>query len=876
MDKYWYALSEKQLYEKLSTSKEGLTTKECQSRQKKYGKNILPKKKKESIISIFFKELLNPIELLLLVAVLASFLAGEPIEGIAIILIVLVDVLMGTIQENKANNTAEALSKLVTVKNKVLRDGEETIIDASELVPGDFVFLESGDKISADLRIIESHNFTVDESILTGESLAVNKNSKLLDDKKTSISEQFNMLFSGTSVVTGRAKAIVVATGLETELGQIANTINNTKETKSPLTIRVEELSKQISILIIFVATIVTILLVSKGGMTINEIFLSVVALAVSAMPEGLPLALTMALTIASNHMARHKVIAKTLHSVESLGSCTVIASDKTGTLTVNQQTATKILLPNGLSYGITGIGYDETGNIIGENISYAKELAFLGVINNEANITEHERFGDSIDIAFLILGKKLKAKKTSAKIIESIPYESENKYSAVFYEKNGEMYCTVKGSLEKVVSFCNTSNLVKKFDQKKLEEQNESMAKEGLRVITLANGKVPKKDSYTEEDIKDLTFMGMVGFIDPIRKEVIPAIKKCRTAGIKVLMITGDHPLTAFAIAKELKLTTTYDEVTTGQEVDEYLAKGQEAFDEFIKSKIIYTRVTPLQKLEIVESLKRQGEYVAVTGDGVNDAPALRSANIGIAMGSGTDIARETSKMIVLDDNFKSIVNGVLEGRVAYANVRKIIYFLISCGISEVLCFCLATAFDMAIPLVAIQILWLNVVTDGIQDLALSFERAEKDIMKEPPRNPKESLFDKVLLEQTIISGTVIGLLLFALWYYLVNIIHMDEPIARGYVMTLMVFIQNIHVFNCRSEKKSAFSVPLKNNKFVVWGVICSILLQIVVMEVPVFSKLLQTVSIPITHLLGLFAFSLIILIFVEMYKKIRFNQNK
>lgn len=876
MDKQWYSLTEKELFESLSTSKEGLTAKECQKRQIKYGKNILPKKKKESIIKIFIKELLNPIELLLLVAVIASFLAGESIEAIAIISIVLVDVLMGTIQENKANNTAEALSKLVTVKNKVLRDGEEKIIDSAELVIGDFVFLESGDKISADLRIIESHNFTVDESILTGESLAVTKMDKTLTAKKLAVSEQENMLFSGTSVVTGRAKAIVVATALNTELGQIANTINNTKETKSPLTIRVEELSKQISMLIIIVALLVTILLVSKGGMTLNEIFLSVVALAVSAMPEGLPLALTMALTIASNHMAKHKVVAKTLHSVESLGSCTVIASDKTGTLTVNQQTAKKIMLPNGFTYEVTGVGYEENGEILGESISYAKDLAFLGAINNEASITEHDRFGDSIDIAFLVLGKKLKIKTNSTEIMDSIPYESENKYSAVFYEKNGETYCTIKGSLEKVLSFCNKSNLVRKFDKDKLDEQNESMAKDGLRVITLAMGKVEKKDSYTEKDIKDLTFMGMVGFIDPIRKEVIPAIKKCRTAGIKVLMITGDHPLTAFAIAKELKLTDTYDEVTNGKEVDEYLAKGPVAFDKFVKEKTVYTRVTPLQKLEIVESLKRQGEYVAVTGDGVNDAPALRSANIGIAMGSGTDIARETSKMIVLDDNFKSIVNGVLEGRVAYANVRKIIYFLISCGISEVLCFCLATAFDMAIPLVAIQILWLNVVTDGIQDLALSFERAEKDVMKEPPRSPKESLFDKVLLEQTIISGTAIGILLFALWYFLINIVHMDESIARGYVMTLMVFIQNIHVFNCRSEKKSAFSISLKNNKFVVWGVIVTILLQFIVMEVPVFSALLQTNSISLKHLLGLFAMSLIILVFVEVYKKIKFNHNK
>ena len=875
MNKQWYIMTKDELLTELNTSENGLTTKEWNKRVLKYGKNVLPKKKKESIFKIFFKELCNPIVLLLLVAVIASFLANEPIEAIAIILIVLVDLIMGTYQENKANTTAEALSKLVTVKNKVLRNGEEIFIDSADLVPGDYVFLESGDKISADLRIVEAHNFTVDESILTGESLAVNKTSERIQSEKLTISEQHNMVFSGTTVVTGRAKAIVVATALNTELGKIADTINNTKETKSPLTVRVEKLSKQITMLIIIVAIIITILLLSKG-LPYNEIFLSVVALAVSAMPEGLPLALTMALTIASNHMAKSKVVAKTLHSVESLGSCTVIASDKTGTLTVNEQTAKKILLPNGLSYDVTGVGYKKEGTVLGEEISYAKEIALLGSINNEANITEHERFGDSIDIAFLILGQKLKVNKNSVRVLDSIPYESENKYSAVFYEKNGETYCTIKGSLEKVISFCTSSNMMKSFSPKKLEEQNEALAKNGLRVITLANGKIPKKEKYTEEDIKDLTFMGMVGFIDPIRKEAVSAIKKCRTAGIKVLMITGDHPLTAYAIAKELKLTDTYDAVTNGQEVDEYLAKGPEQFDKFIKTKNVYTRVTPLQKLEIVESLKRQGEYVAVTGDGVNDAPALRSANIGIAMGSGTDIARETAKMIVLDDNFKSIVNGVLEGRVAYANVRKIIYFLISCGISEVLCFCLATLFNMEMPLVAIQILWLNVVTDGIQDLSLSFERAEKDIMKEKPRDPKESLFDKSLLEQTIISGTAIGLLLFGLWYYLINIIKMDVVSSRGYVMTLMVFIQNIHVFNCRSEKKSAFAIPLKSNKLVVWGVIGSIILQIAAMEIDILSKLLQTVSIPYIHLLGLFALALVILIIVELYKKIRFSHTK
>ena len=873
MNSHWYQMTRDELFTKLKTDENGLTHKEANQRLEKYGKNELPKKKKDSVLKIFFNEFKNPILILLLVAVIASLIGNEPIEALAIILIVLVDVSMGTYQENKANNTADALSKLVTVKTKVLRNGKEIVIDSADVVVGDFVFLESGDKISADLRIIEAHNFTVDESILTGESLAVNKHANPIKDDKLSISDQKNMLFSGTSVVTGRAKAVVVATALKTELGKIADTINNTKEELSPLTIRVNKLSSQISILVIIVALLITVLLISKG-MPYNEIFLSVVALAVSAMPEGLPLALTMALTIASNHMAKKQVVAKKLYSVESLGSCTVIASDKTGTLTVNEQTAKKILLPNDLEYDISGVGYEIEGTITGEKLNYARELALLGTINNEATLTEEERFGDSIDIAFLVLGKKAKIKTDDIKIIDSIPYESENKYSAVFYEKNGETYCTIKGSLEKVLEFCSDSNLVSKHNVKKLNAQNEGLAKDGLRVITLANGKIKKKDSYQESDIKDLTFMGMVGFIDPIRKEVVASIKQCRGAGIKVLMITGDHPLTAFAIAKDLKLTTSYDRVTTGAEVDEYLAKGEEAFDEFVKDKVVFTRVTPLQKLEIVESLKRQGEFVAVTGDGVNDAPALRTANIGIAMGSGTDIARETANMIVLDDNFKSIVSGILEGRVAYANVRKIIFFLVSCGLAEVLFFCLAILFDMEMPLVAIQILWLNVVTDGIQDFALSFERAENDIMKEKPRDPKESLFDKTILEEIIVAGTIIGLIVFAVWYYLIKVAHMDVSTARGYIMALMVFIQNIHVFNCRSEHASAFKVPLKNNKLIVFGVIASVLLQVIVMEVDVLSTLLQTVVVPFSSMIGLFAIASIVLVLMELYKKIRYHK--
>ena len=858
----------------LNTQINGLTLSEANKRLLKYGKNILPKKKKDSILKIFLIQLKDPIVILLLVAVVASLLVSEIIDAIAILTIILIDIIMGTYQENKAITTAESLEQLIKVKSKVKRNGETIIIDASELTIGDIVILESGDKVPADMRVISSQNLTVDESILTGESVHIEKNSKELKKSILSINEQENMLFSGTNIVKGRCEAVVVGIGLNTEIGKIADTLNHTPDTKSPLTIRVEKFSKQISLLVVFISIVIMIIMISKG-VPYSEIFLSVIALSVSAMPEGLPLALTMALTIGSNKMSKKNVIVKKLNSVESLGSCTVIASDKTGTLTVNEQTAKKIVLPNNKEYEITGTGYNIKGEIVGENIELAKEIALYGVLNNEAKLEGNKKIGDSIDLAFLVLGKKANIDTKGIKILSIIPYESENKYSAVFYEKDGEVYCTIKGSLEKVQTFCSKCNLVKeKIDSGFLDKQNEKLAKSGYRVIAIANGKVKKQVNYDEKAISKLTFMGMVGFIDPIRKEAIKSINECYSAGIKVLMITGDHPLTAYSIANELKITNNFDDVTTGKEVEEIFNKGINDFDEFVKYKKVYTRVTPIQKLQIIESLKRQGEFVAVTGDGVNDAPALKSANIGIAMGSGSDIARETADMIIIDDNFKSIVAGIKEGRVAYANIRKIIMFLISCGISEVLFFCLALLLNLPMPLVAIQLLWINVVTDGIQDFALSFEQAEDIVMKEPPRNPKDPLFDHVLASSIVLAGITVGFLVVTVWYILINVIQMDVNIARGYIMALMVFLQNIHVFNCRSEKKSAFKVSVKSNYLIMWGVIISVLLQVLVMEMPILSKLLQTASISILHLIILFIISLFILVVFEFYKKIRFKK--
>ena len=859
----FYKKETKEVLQELHTSENGLNNNEVQKRKEKYGKNELPKKKRETVWHIFFNEFKDPIVILLMVAILASFIVGEVMDAVAILFIVLLDACMGTYQENKANKTAEALANLVKTKVAVIRNGKTNSIDAEEVTIGDIVLLESGDKVSADMRLLETYNLKINESVLTGESTEVHKIAEALLDEELTISDQKNMAFSGTTVVRGRAKGVIVGIGLNTELGKIADSMNQTEDEKSPLTIRVEKLSKQISILVLIIVVLIATLLIIKD-VPYDEIFLSVIALAVSAMPEGLPLALTMALTIASNKMAKKNVIVRKLNAAESLGSCTVIASDKTGTLTINEQTAKKIIFPDDREYIV-----DESG-IVGEeklDTSSKKDiagLAFLGGINNEASIEDGKKEGDAIDVAFLIFAKKLNVTLTDAKIITMLPYESENKYSAVFYEQDGETYATVKGSLETVCSFCD------KVDEKNLNKQNEDLAKDGFRMIALASGRVPKKNEYTASDLKNLTYKGMLAFIDPIRKEAISSIKECREAGIKVLMITGDHPLTALSIAKDLGLATKGSEVTTGLEIESKFAKGEKSFDKFIKQKRVFARVTPIEKLHIVESLKRQGEFVAVTGDGVNDAPALKAANIGVAMGSGTDIARETADMIIVDDNFTSIVAGVMEGRIAYANIRKIIYFLISCGVAEVVFFLISILLNLPMPLVAIQLLWLNVVTDGIQDFALSFEKGTKDILKQPPIKPQESIFNKTLLQEILVAGGIIGIIVLIVWYYLIDVVAMDTEMARGYIMCLMVFIQNIHVFNCRSEDKSAFKVPLKNNWLIVGGVVCSIILQIIVMEVPFLSQFLQTTSIPFINLVYLFLIACSILVLVEIYKRI------
>ena len=580
----------------------------------------------------------------------------------------------------------------------------------------------------------------------------------------------------------------------------------------------------------------------------ITEIFSAVIALTISAIPEGLTIAMTIVLSIASTKMARKNVIIKKLNSVESLGSCSVIATDKTGTLTANEQTAKKIILPSNKTAYIRGIGYNDMGEIkYEEDIqNELQKLSLMGMINNEAVLTIKDdkwvHTGDAIDTAFLALGLKASIKDVP-KIEYRIPYEPEQKYSAVFFKENEDMKVTVKGAPEKVLEFCEYMDVdgkKEKKDTQKIMYQNNVLANEGYRVIGVAkleNKIIEQKEKYNETDIKGLTFLGLVGFIDPIREGVEEAVQMCKNAGIKTIMITGDQKNTAEAIGKKLKINK------------------------------IYSRVTPMEKLEIVNNLKAEDEFVAVTGDGVNDVPALKSANIGVAMGSGTDIAKDTGNMIITDDNFSSIIKGVEEGRRAYNNIRKVIYLLLSTGFSEIILFVFSIIFNLPIPLLAIQLLWLNLITNGIQGDALAFEEDKEDVLNKKVK--KQKIFDKLMIKEITISALIMSIIEFVFYMYLYKVKNLDIVTVRTYLLTLMVFMENIQIFNCRSERISMFKIPGSNNRFLIISIIITLCIQTIIVRIPEVAGFFGLTTIPTENIGILFLGTIPLIIGMEIFKK-------
>ncbi|MDD4997711.1 MAG: HAD-IC family P-type ATPase, partial [Syntrophales bacterium] len=791
----------------------------------------------------------------------------------------------------QAEKSAAGLQRLLKIKARVHRGGKMRDIPAEMVVPGDIVVLESGNKVPADLRLVQANHLASDESFLTGESMAAVKQTAALPED-TGVSDRKNMAFAGSTIASGRGTGIVVGTGTETQVGIIAQTVSESESGKPPLVLRMERFVKHISILVLVISAGLALLLWSQGQ-DVTAIFFFVVALAVSAIPEGLPVALTVALSIATKRMSARNVIVRKLTAVESLGSCTVIASDKTGTLTVNQQTARMIVLPDGRTVTLSGEGYNGEGKISADDGSEmssvrdrSKRLAELAILANEGSLVEEngewKHRGDAMDVAFLAMGYKLGLNPAEVKqefdVTGEIPYESELKFSAAFYERHGKRFVATKGAVETILDFCNRmvgGNGPEDLDREGIERRAEAMAEKGLRVLAVAGGEADATDAGKggngEEALSQLVFQGLVGFIDPLRPEAIEAVKTCKAAGIRVIMITGDHPTTAVAIARELGLFEGDEMPVTGRELSDAGTPDSPAFEKRVVSAHVFARVSPTQKLEIVDVLIRCGEFVAVTGDGVNDAPALRRANIGVAMGSGTDVAKEVGSMIVADDNFASIVAGVEEGRFAYDNVRKVIYLLISTGSAEVLMFIASILAGLPIPLLAVQLLWLNLVTNGIEDVALAFEGGEPGAMKRKPRQPEETIFDSQMIGQTLVSGFTIGALAFGFWYWMMAVQAMEEAPARNMVLLLMVLLQNVHVFNCRSETESTFRIPLRRNVILIFGVIAAQGIHVMSMHLPFMQTILATGPVRFTQWLTILALALVILVVMEVFKSIK-----
>ncbi|MEE4198358.1 MAG: HAD-IC family P-type ATPase [Bacteroidales bacterium] len=891
----WYSLELMNLFEKLDSSVDGLKNGEAKERLNFYGENTLPPGRQITLFKIILHQLINPLIFILLAAAVASITIGEAKDAAFIFLVILINSGLGAYQEYNAEKSAQSLQKLLKINARVRRNQEEQDIDSRELVPGDIVLLESGLKVPADMRLIETSNLTVDESFLTGESIAAKKEPGILK-KETRVSERTNMAYAGATVMSGRALGIVVSTGVHTQVGQIARDVAESDSAKPPLVLRMEKFTRQISYAVVALSVFLAIIL-RMNGMDLAAIFFFVVALAVSAIPEGLPVALTVALSIATKRMARRNVIVRKLNAVESLGSCTIIASDKTGTLTVNQQTAKKITFPNGSEFTLSGEGYNGDGKVFGndQEITYGQlpeidRIAEVAMMANEATLKKEKdhwhHYGDAMDIALLGMSYKLGVTPEDIRkgytFKDKIPYESERKFSAAFYEKNDAVRICVKGAVETILGFCDAINQgdnTSALDKPEILHQAEELAEKGYRVLAFASGEFPdfkKQEAYEDKDIPRLTFHGLISFIDPLRKEALDSVEKCKKAGIKVIMITGDHPATAGTIARDLGIMEEDEPVITGQMLEDACPVDCPAFKKLVLSGKVFARISPSQKQEIVDVLIRNGEFVAVTGDGVNDAPALKRANIGVAMGSGTDVAKEVGQMIVIDDNFSSIVAGVEEGRFAYDNVRKVIYLLISTGAAEVILFIASIFAGLPLPLLAVQLLWLNLVTNGIQDVALAFEGGEPLAMKRKPRNPGERIFNPLMITQTIIAGLTMGGIVFGVWFWLINYLQMNEIHARNMVLLLMVFMQNFHAFNARSETTSVFRVPLKRNLILVFGILAAQLIHIASMQIPFMQNILRTEPITMAEWAQILVFAVPMILVMEIFKWINRRVSK
>ncbi len=869
----------------------GLTGAQAAARLAEVGPNRLPEAKLAGPLLIFARQFLSPFVYILVIAAGVSLAVQQYPSAVFIVAVLLINAVIGTVQEYSAQRSASALRNMVRGTARVVRDGTVHSIDIEDIVPGDLVLVASGDKIPADLRLISSQNLAVDESMLTGESLAVVKNAQAAVADDAPLAERFNQCFAGSIVTQGRGQGLVQATGLGTQIGTIAEHVSAERISEPPLLIRIRRFTYQVSGAILLSIIALVLLMAVKGGYTGQDMVMIGIGLAVSTIPEGLPAALTVALAIGMRRMAQANVIIRKLIAVEALGSCTMICSDKTGTLTVNELTIRKVVLPGGTRFAVRGAGVAPGGEVRDEtdegdipieeaapdHQSRLLSLCLTGVLANESHLEYggEEWFGDGdiVDLAFLVLAKKLGLSVSDLQMrhdrLDLIPYESERAFSGSLNHSGDGVLLSVKGSPEKMLSLCTHMETAQgrlPIDRDAIEAQFETLAGQGYRLIALARRDADHGPAL--EQLEEMTFLGMVAMIDPIRLEAKDAVARCRAGGIAVAMVTGDHPATAKAIAMELGLCGDDDQVVTGAMIRDASSQGEDAVDGLIRPARVFARIEPAQKERIVSSFMKQGHFVAVTGDGVNDAPAMRRANAGVAMGkSGTDVARETADLIITDDNFASIVSGVEQGRIVYNNIRKVIGLLIATGFSALLLFFLTVFAGLPMPLIAVQLLWLNLVANGLQDVALAFEPKEGGELTERPRDPEEPIFERHIVEHVLVAGATMGVLAFAVYAFLMNQ-GMAVEEARNLTLMLMVLFGNIHALSSRSESRSLFQVRFWSNPFLVLAVPLAQAVHIGAMYVPGLSDVLQLQPIALREWLILLGVALILLLVEEAHK--------
>lgn len=861
----YHEMNEKEVEQTLNTDfSAGLSDEEAEKRRKNFGYNELEEGEKQSLLLIFFSQFKDFMVLVLLAATLISGLLGEYIDAIAIIAIIILNSFLGFFQEIRAEKSLSALKELSQPHVQALRNGEWISLLSKELVPGDVIKFASGDRIGADVRIIESRSLEVEESALTGESVPVPKTVSAIKNNNLALGDMENMGFMGTMVSRGSGVGVVIGTGMKTAMGQIADLLQNADSVTTPLQRRLEQLGK----ILIVTALLLTVLVVVIGVLQGNDLYTMVLAgvsLAVAAIPEGLPAIVTIALSLGVQKMIRKNAIVRKLPAVETLGCASVICSDKTGTLTQNKMTVTKTWI-GGKTYTVDGTGYEPQGQYyVGEQlINPAKDKALqqlltFGILCNHAEILQKDGDyvlnGDPTEGAILVAG--MKAGFTRAQllnqfaIVNEFPFDSTRKMmSVVVKDPTGRQFVVTKGAPDvligqsKSILFENRSQALGNNEKQVVQEAINGLASQALRTIAIGYKEISPNTliMHEGEAEKDLIFIGLQGIIDPPRPEVKQAVKECKEAGIKTVMITGDHVITANAIAKQLGIANNRSKVMEGKELSDLSLKELE---DIVEDVAVFARVSPEHKLKIVQAFQNRGHVVAMTGDGVNDAPAIKKADIGIAMGiTGTDVAKEASSLVLMDDNFASIKSAIVEGRNIYENIRKFIRYLLASNVGEILVMLFAMLLALPLPLVPIQILWVNLVTDGLPAMALGLDRPEDNVMKRGPRSPNEGVFSRGLGWKVISRGFLIGISTILAFMFAYNNNPENLEYAQTVAFITLVLAQLIHVFDCRSEKSILSRNPF-GNMYLVWAVISSLVLALAVIYVPGLQEIFHTLPI-------------------------------